>query len=193
MVRRYVVTGAPGAGKTVLVAGLRARGVAVVAEAATDVIAASQAEGVEQPWTQAWFCDRIAVLQRKREIAAVAGSVTEQVFDRSPLCTLALAHYLDQPVGPVLAGEVDRVVRERVYESVVFLVRPLGFVEATAARRISYPESLVFERVHETVYREHGFRLVDIPPGPVPARVDQVLSLIGRRQEPEGAAADEPG
>lgn len=69
-----MVTGAPGTGKTVLVAGLAARGVAVVGEAATDVIAGSQAESVEQPWTRVGFCDRIAALQRERELAAIAGS-----------------------------------------------------------------------------------------------------------------------
>jgi len=37
--RRYVLTGAPGSGKTALLGALRERGHAVVEEAATDVIA----------------------------------------------------------------------------------------------------------------------------------------------------------
>lgn len=44
--RRYVVTGSPGAGKTTLIEAQRVRGYAVVAEAATDVVAAGQAAGV---------------------------------------------------------------------------------------------------------------------------------------------------
>ncbi len=178
VVRRYVVTGAPGAGKTVLADGLRRREVAVVAEAATDVIAALQGEGVEEPWAREDFCERIAAVQRDRQLAAVDGSVAVQVFDRSPLCTVALARYLGRPVGPLLAAEVDRVLRAQVYEPVVFFVRPLGFVKPTAARRISYAESLVFERVHEAVYREHGFGLLEVPAAPVVDRVDFVLSRI---------------
>ncbi len=178
VVRRYVVTGAPGAGKTALVDGLGRREVAVVAEAATDVIAALQGEGVEEPWAGEDFCERIAAVQRDRQLAVVDGSVAVQVFDRSPLCTVALARYLGRPVGPLLAAEVDRVLHAQVYEPVAFLVRPLGFVEPTAARRISYAESLVFERIHEAVYREHGFRLLEVPAAPVVDRVDFVVSRI---------------
>jgi predicted ATPase len=39
MLRRFVLTGAPGAGKTALAVALRDRGYVIVAEAATDVIA----------------------------------------------------------------------------------------------------------------------------------------------------------
>jgi len=55
--------------------------------------------------------------------------------------------------------------------ALVVLVRPLGFIEPTAARRISYQESLAFEAVHEATYREHGFTLLDVPAGPVSQRV----------------------
>jgi predicted ATPase len=87
------------------------------------------------------------------------------------LCTLALARYLGGPVTFVLAHEVQRVLRERVYEPAVFLVRPLGFIETTDARQISYADSLAFEKVHEAAYREHGFELVDVPAGSLTDRV----------------------
>jgi predicted ATPase len=38
---------------------------------------------------------------------------------------------------------------------------PLDFILATAARRISYADALAFEQVHEALYREHGFELVE--------------------------------
>ncbi len=64
---RYVLTGAPGAGKTTLARALSARGYGVMAEAATDVIAERQAAGVAEPWRYDDFADRIAVLQQQRE------------------------------------------------------------------------------------------------------------------------------
>lgn len=68
------------------------------------------------------------------------------MFDRSPICTLALALYGGGPVTRLLAAVVDRVVREGTYQRRVFLVQLLGFVTPTAARRISFAQSVRFER-----------------------------------------------
>ncbi|GAA2626447.1 AAA family ATPase [Dactylosporangium fulvum] len=171
--RRFVLTGAPGAGKTTIVAALRARGVCTVAEAATDVIARRQAAGVAEPWTEAGFLDRIAALQRRRQLTAVA---PVQVFDRSPVCTLALAVYSGQQPTARLHAELERTAG--LYDRRVLLVRPLGFVTPTPARRISYTESLRFERIHEEVYREQGYELVEVPPAPVDERVALVAGHL---------------
>jgi len=98
-VRRYIVTGAPGAGKTTIVAGLRDRGYAVVGEAATDVIARGQALGRAEPWQDAGFVDAIALVQRERELAPVPPATGVEVFDRSPLCTVALSRYAGPPAA----------------------------------------------------------------------------------------------
>ncbi len=205
MLRRVVLTGAPGSGKTALLHALRQRGHVVVEEAATDVIAAQQARGIDEPWQGDDFADLIVTLQRERQTAPVPSSVLVQVFDRSPLCTLALARYLQRPVTPSLAAEVTRVLDNRVYEQEVLLVRPLGFVEPTAARRISYQDSLAFEAVHEATYRGHGFTLLDVPRGPVLERVAAVeahlhtligssdLVTAGRQQERSTAPRSSAG
>ncbi|MFG1869508.1 AAA family ATPase [Micromonospora arborensis] len=168
--RRYVLTGAPGAGKTTLIEALSRRGHPVVREAATDIIATRQADGCAEPWQEPGFVDAIARLQHQRRLAADAhGGV--QFHDRSPLCTLALARHLGRDVGPDLATEIERITSEGTYQPLVFLVAPLGFLRRTAARRISYAESLTFARVHQQVYEAYGHRLVDVPPGPVRERV----------------------
>jgi predicted ATPase len=164
----------PASGKSTLLDALRVRGHAVVEEAATDVIAAQQARGIAEPWLCADFTDLIVALQRARQTAPVPATVRVQLFDPSPLCTLALARYLKHPVGTVLHAGVERVLREQVYECEVLVVRPLGFVVATAARRISYEDSLAFQAVHEAVYAEHGFELVDVPADSTSERVAAV-------------------
>jgi predicted ATPase len=70
------------------------------------------------------------------------------------------------PVSPLLAAEVERVVAGRVYAG-VFFVRNIGRVEPTAARRITFEQSLAFEKLHEQTYRELGFELTDVPAGPL--------------------------
>lgn len=186
--RRYIITGTPGAGKTVILDELAARGYPVVPEAATDVIAREHAAGRGGPWRGPDFIDKIVTLQRQRldapgaptgrAAAGRAAAAEVQLHDRSALCTLALAHYAEQPVSRLLAAEVDRVLRERVFDRRVFFVRQIGFVTPTLARRITFEQSLLFERIHDEVYRGHGFDLVEIPPGPVAERADAIESWV---------------
>lgn len=173
--RRHILTGAPGAGKTVLLRALERAGHAVVEEAATDVIALAQAEGVAEPWTDPGFTDAIVALQRRREARAVGDPV---FFDRSPVCTLALARFLGHPVSARLRSEADRISAEGVYERRVFLVRGLGFVTPTAARRISLEDALRFERAHEAAYAELGYDLISIEPDTPDRRAAAVLARI---------------
>jgi predicted ATPase len=69
--RRFIITGAPGAGKTAIIRQLELDGFSVVEEAATDVIAAAQARGTAQPWTHPSFitwsliCNGIAGFARR--------------------------------------------------------------------------------------------------------------------------------
>ncbi|WP_222439777.1 AAA family ATPase [Alloacidobacterium dinghuense] len=92
--RRFIITGAPGAGKTAIIRQLELDGFSVVEEAATDVIVAAQAQGTAQPWTHPSFIDAISKLQRDRQIRASSQSGVVQFHDRCVVCTAALAVYL---------------------------------------------------------------------------------------------------
>ncbi|MDH6114262.1 putative ATPase [Kitasatospora sp. MAP12-15] len=174
--KRYILTGTPGAGKTTILRELEQLGYGVVEEAATEVIARGQVRGVAEPWAGAGFVDDVVALQRERQLAAATGVAAVQFYDRSPVCTHALAGYLGRPVSAALAAELDRIARERVYQPRVFFVRNLGFCEPTAARRISFEESLVFERLHEESYRAAGYELVDVAAGELAERVAAVVA-----------------
>jgi predicted ATPase len=176
--RRYIVTGAPGAGKTAVVRELKTRGYAVVEEAATDIIAWEQLQGHNHPWAGTGFVDEIIALQRQRQEKPVGPGTMVQIYDRSPICTLALAHYGGRPVTSLLAAEIERVVRERIYERRVFFVRPIGFVTATAARRITFEQSLEFERLHEQAYRACGYEIVNIPRGEIAERAAMIDQYV---------------
>ncbi|HVQ95671.1 MAG TPA: AAA family ATPase [Mycobacteriales bacterium] len=182
MTRRYVLTGTPGAGKTTLLLQLERLGYPVVAEAATDVNVLEHALGNPEPWRNESFVDRIVALQRQREARASCGTggtgAEVLLFDRSPICTHALCTHLGRPVPAALAAEVDRISREQTYQRQVFFVRNLGFVEPTAARRISFADSLRFERTHEETYRAFGYELIDIPPGPLAERAALIRAVL---------------
>jgi predicted ATPase len=177
--RRFVITGAPGAGKTSIVRQLELDGFGVVEEAATDVIAAAQAGGIDRPWTSPSFLDAIARLQRDRQVRASRQPDDVQFHDRCAVCTLALAVYLGYPVTPALAGELERIRTEAVYQPQVFFVRNLGFITPTDARRITFEETLRFERIHEETYRDLGFELIAIEPASVAERVRAIRAIVG--------------
>jgi len=178
--QRYILTGAPGAGKTVILRRLELGGVAVVEEAVTDLIALAGAEGVARHWEAPSFIDDIVALQRSRQRRADAWPDEVVVFDRSPICTLALSRFLGRAPSPALVAEVERVRREGIYQPRVFFVENLGYVTPTEARRISFEDSLRFEQVHAEVYREFGFTCVPIPPGDPATRARLVERAIGR-------------
>jgi predicted ATPase len=176
--RRFIITGAPSAGKTAIIRQLELDGFSVVEEAATDVIAAAQAQGTLQPWTHPSFIDVIAKLQKDRQIRASYQPDEIQFHDRCAVCTAALAVHLGYPFSSFLTGELERIKREAIYQSRVFFVRNLGFVTPTAARRISFDETVRFEKTHEEIYRDFGFELISIEPASLGERVSKIKAAI---------------
>ena len=176
----YILTGAPGAGKTAILRLLEANGYPVVEEAATDVIALGHALGNAEPWQDPDFIDKVLVLQRQRQESIRESEGTTVFFDRSPACTLALSRYLGFTASRLLGTEVSRVIAERTYEPLAFFIRNQGFVQPTPARQISFQDSLAFERLHEQVYRELGFQLIEVPVGPLADRVALIRKTTDR-------------
>jgi len=177
-VRRYILTGAPGAGKTTLLRYLEDRGYCVVEEAATDIIALEQQKGVQEPWEEISFIEKILNLQIRRQTQALSAPGEVQFFDRSPLDTYALYQYLGYPVSPELLEKIKAAQEAGHYEREVFFIENLGFCEPTVARRITYEETLRFEKIHEDVFCEWGYRCLRIPPQPMPERALALLSHL---------------
>ncbi|MFC4118082.1 AAA family ATPase [Nonomuraea zeae] len=176
--KRFILTGTPGAGKTAILRWLENDGCTVVEEAATDVIALRQAQGEAEPWTTPSFTEDIAALQRRRQERAAALPGDVQLYDRSPICTYALATYLGHPVGPALARELDRIQGEQIYDRTVFFIANLGIVTPTGARRITFEESLRFERIHHDAYASFGYACVQISPGALPERAAEIRKRL---------------
>jgi predicted ATPase len=157
---------------------LQQRGYHVVSEAATDVIAARQLAGCDEPWAEADFIESVVGIQKRRQIEAAASGAAVELYDRSPICTAALVEYLERSMTPPLQQELDRIARERLYDRRVLFVRNIGVCEPTAARRITLAESLRFEEMHERTYIAFGYELVDVAPDTIGARADFVQARI---------------
>lgn len=180
--KRYILTGAPGAGKTLILRQLELDGFGVVEEAATDLIAFWQARGIVEPWHKDFFIDAITELQSQRQMRAAFEPIEVQFHDRSPVCTAALAKYLERPITDALARELKRIQSETIFEKQVLFVRNLGFIKNTEVRRISLEDTLRFERIHEEAYCSFGYDLVYIEAASVAERaaaIKSALSLAG--------------
>ena len=176
--KRFVLTGTPGAGKTVIIRQLELEGFGVVEEAATDLIALEQARGIAQPWRSPSFIDAIADLQRRRQVRASRQPDEVQFHDRSVICTAALAAYLGYTQSDTLLRELERVKTAEIYEKRVFFVRNLGFITPSEARRISLEEAARFEQIHEDTYRNFGFEIIPVAPGSVLDRVAAIKAAL---------------
>lgn len=176
--RRYILTGTPGCGKTSLIRALEMTGASVVSEAATDIIAYKKMQGVAEPWKNEDFIDYIIRLQKHRQIDLSNEYSDLHFYDRSPICTYALAMYLNFQPSTNLMQEIERIRKHSIYDQKVFFIDNLGFIENTDARQISYEESLEFEKVHLAAYEKFGFNCVRIPAGSIDERVKLILEHV---------------
>ena len=98
------------------------------------------------------------------------------------MSTLALSRYLGCPRSRLLEDEVERVVRDTVYEETVFFLCNQGSIQATAARQMSFEDSLNFEQLHRQTYRDLGFKLAEVAAASLGDRVALVQQTVERLQ-----------
>ena len=176
--KRYILTGTPGSGKTSIIHELKTQGYFVVEEAATDVIGLEHIHDNPEPWMQPDFIDKIVRLQKQRQIETSTYPYELQLYDRSPICTYALSRHLGYPPSPCLLEEMRRIERENIYQRQVFLIENLGFCKPTEARKISFEESLIFEKIHEETYASFGYDLMKITPHSLSERVRCMMDAL---------------
>ena len=82
-------------------------------------------------------------------------------------------------IRPFLPANWSASKKEAIYQHRVFFIRNLGFVTPTEARRISFEETVRFEKIHEEIYRDFGFELVSVEPGSLDERVRTIKAAIG--------------
>src|SRR5260370_38877731 len=107
--KRYILTGTPGSGTTSIARRLEIGGYSIVEEAASDIIALQQANGLSEPWTVPSFIDDITNLQKQRQLQTSNPASELQFYDRSPICTHALSAYLGFPISITLSNERERI------------------------------------------------------------------------------------
>jgi predicted ATPase len=134
-----MLTGSAGVGKTSILRQLEALGFATVAEAAT-ASPPRRRVGTLGLGTRASFIDTVVAAQRRAHVDATTTGI--QFHDRSPICSHALATWLELPISTDPLTELDRIADQLLYDKHVFFVRNLGLCEQSAARQIGFADSL---------------------------------------------------
>ncbi len=123
--RRYILTGTPGSGKTSIIRLLETMGYLIVEEAATDIIALEQVQGNAEPWKEASFINKIVALQKQRQVQLSTLPSEVQIYDRSVFCTYALSKYLGYQPSKDTMEEINRIENEQIYHKTVFFIENL--------------------------------------------------------------------
>ena len=172
----FILTGAPGSGKTAILARLRDE-LWCVDEPAREVLAEQRASGGSGTWDQNPSLFVHLLLQRsieKYQMAVRSGK--KAVFDRGiPDCVVYAIRAGTDPRPSLTAVDVYR------YHPHALFLEPWRDIYTTDEERImSFDETLSFSETLRDVYMRSGYRPVDVPRGSVDDRAAFVREMIDR-------------
>lgn len=174
-VRRVVLTGGPGTGKTTLLRELNQLGYATVPEAARVVIQSRKQKGLAPRPEPVEFAMEILRSDMKQYESATPNKSDLVFFDRGVLDALGMLDEIDQLPG----AERERYLARYPYYRKAFILPPWREIyETDAERDQSYADAV---RVHVRLlhwYSQCGYQLVELAAAPVIERCEFVLRQL---------------
>lgn len=170
--RRHVITGAPGTGKTALVESL-AHLCTVIGEPARELIAEHQrATGEESlDGSPELFVERLILRSIEKFDAATDGAT---IYDRGLPDCVAYARVFGVDAAPAIAA-----ASVRRYCDPVFLAPPWESIySADDARRASFDQITVFHNELVVAYQALDYELLELPKATVAERVQMVTKVL---------------
>ena len=169
--KKYVITGGPGIGKTTVIEILASKDYAIVAEAARMIIEEQETNGENIfPWTNLQKFQELVV---KRQLALEEKTCGGIIFhDRS-----IIDGYGYSILGNVTPPElIDKNAKNR-YEK-IFVLEPLPLYQNDVSRKENEDDA---KKIHNAIieaYRHFGYEPVLIPVLPPEERAAYILSQI---------------
>ena len=174
--RRYVITGAPGTGKTALVESLTHVGT-IVGEPARELIAEHREATGERSLDgfPELFIERLVV--RSIEKFDAAPDAEAVIYDRGLPDCVAYANVFSLDPGPALAAAAARR-----YSDPVFVTPPWEAIYSVDdMRRATFEQIRGFHDELVAAYETLGYELVELPQATVAERVQIVTTFLRQR------------
>ncbi len=173
----YIITGAPGTGKTAILAEL-ATGIRCVAEPAREILAEQRSIGGAGTPDRHPSLFMNLLLRRSIDKHHAAGSWDgPAVFDRGiPDCVAYAALLGVDPIPSIAASKRYR------YNPEVLVLEPWEDIYGTDDERtMSFADTVAFHAVLQDAYERAGYALVEVPRGSVENRAAFVRHFITQR------------
>ena len=175
MNQRYVITGAPGTGKTAIINVLKERGYSCVDENSREIIAEQIINGGEiLPWKNQIAFENLISSKRAKQYASIPKDGI-YFFDRSTIDCIA---YLEVN-NLETSSEILEVIKNCEFNSNVFYTPIWEEIYTNdSERKESIESAITIEKVLITTYKSFGYTLIEIPKLTTSERVDFILSKI---------------
>jgi predicted ATPase len=177
----FILTGAPGSGKTAIL-GQLGHEFRCVDEPAREVLAEQRATGGSGTWDQDASLFVHLLLQRSIDKHAMARRSGDTViFDRGiPDCIVYAVRAGADPTPSLEAADAYRY-QPHVYQPHVLFLEPWSDIYETDEERImSFEDTVAFSRTLRDVYERSGYTLVDVPRDSIAERATFVRMSVAR-------------
>lgn len=173
--KRFIITGGPGTGKSTLLSCLQAQGFSVFEEVSRRLIQAQRQLAVPAlPWNN---LPRFAELCLEQMLQQHAEASTTQVnfYDRAIPDIIA---YLKNGQEHIPA-HYSAILKEKKYENYLFFAPPWPQIYINDGERPQkYEESLRISKLLQQTYQQLGFQLITLPKVSCEARAAFVVDTI---------------
>lgn len=177
---RFILTGAPGSGKTSIIEYIEQETpIQVVSEAAVRVFTRRQGEGISTPWEDmVWMSNKIEEIQIKD---MVKGPEKLSLWDRSLIDSFVYKQHYQKVMSPDRLLKIEEMRTKYLFNQHVLLIQlnpDLSNFSTTTVRTQNSAEALLLQQKFEESYIQLGFTVHHIPWGTLQKRAEVVLSTI---------------
>lgn len=173
--RRIVVSGGPGGGKTTLLKALQERGYVVVHDSARSIIQARRRRAVSPRPEPLAFAYEV-LREDVRQCQAHAFHRGDIFFDRGVLDSLCMLHEL----GALRQDELEASLATYPYHRQVFALPPWEEIYVTDTERDqTFVDAVDVHRLASDWYRRCGYDVIELPRISVAERCQDVLNALG--------------